>query len=70
MPQAQPTGLMKHLNPEFTAKGAIHDYHVGVWDDTTLTTQTTVRVWARNRDQACRIAERAGYVVRDVNMVG
>jgi len=29
-----------------------------------------VQVDANNRDQAARIAEQAGYVVRSVNMVG
>lgn len=59
---------MKHLNPDY--KNARHDYHVGVWNGTDVETIEQVRVWASNRDQAARIAERAGYVVRDVNMVG
>lgn len=59
---------MKTLNPAFTAKGTIHDYHVGVSD--AAGTITTVRVWAVNRGQATRIAAKHGYVVRDVNMVG
>lgn len=29
-----------------------------------------VKVYANNRDQAARKAEKAGYVVRSVNMIG
>lgn len=42
---------------------ARHVYSVG-------TTQGAVEVYANDGLHAVRIAERAGYVVRDVNMVG
>lgn len=61
---------MKHLNPDFTARANVHDYHVGVMMGDDTSTITTVRVFALNRNQATRIAESAGYTVRDVNMVG
>jgi hypothetical protein len=40
-----------------------HTYQLG-------TESGDILVDANNRDQARRVAERAGYVVRDVNMVG
>lgn len=32
--------------------------------------EAIIEVYANNRDQACRIAEKAGYTVRSVNMTG
>lgn len=58
---------MIELNPESKAP---HAYGVGVWDGKDPKTITDVLVRATNRDQAARIAESAGYVARDVNMVG
>lgn len=45
-------------------KNAAHSYVVGVEGGYSIT------VGATNRDQAARIATKAGYVVRDVNMAG
>jgi hypothetical protein len=50
---------MSKLGSE-TAK---HLYEIG-------TANGRIEVQANNRSQAERIAEKAGYVVRDVNMVG
>ncbi|AJD82969.1 hypothetical protein PJWF_00076 [Achromobacter phage JWF] len=46
-----------------TPKG--HVYQVGVEGP-----ERQITVYAANRDQASRIATKAGYVVRDVNMEG
>lgn len=48
-------------------RGAKHLYSMSV---VLLGARTKVEVFANNRSQATRIAERAGFVVRDVNMVG
>lgn len=44
-------------------KTATHLYELG-------TDKGSIQVDARTRDQAANIAKRAGYQVRDVNMVG
>jgi hypothetical protein len=44
-------------------KTATHLYEIG-------TDQGRIEVFANNSSQATRIAEKAGYVARDVNMVG
>ena len=46
---------------------ARHSYDVEVGDGRM---DGYVTVEANSRDQAARIAERAGYVVRSVNMIG
>jgi hypothetical protein len=48
---------------ELGSKTAKHLYEIG-------TDNGRIEVHAHNRSQAERIAEKAGYVVRDVNMVG
>ncbi len=47
---------------------AAHLYIVGV--ESNAMQQSEIKVHATNRDQACRIAEREGYTVRDINMIG
>lgn len=53
------------LNPE--ARNMAHRYDVGASKDGII---VLLDIRAQNRDHAARIAERAGYTVRDVNMVG
>jgi hypothetical protein len=50
-----------------------HDYDVYVDMPQALAakgSEAIITVYANNRDQAARIAHKAGYLVRSVNMVG
>lgn len=53
------------INPTF--KSATHQYELGVQVNGAI---TTITVNANYRSQARAIAERSGYMVRDVNMIG
>lgn len=46
----------------------MHAYDIEVSD--AAGNLSTIRVEARNRSQAARKAEKAGYTVRSVNMIG
>jgi hypothetical protein len=53
--------------PRINTPNSTHLYTLTVIKDNV---RGSVDVEARNRDQAARIAQRAGYEVHDVNMVG
>lgn len=64
--------MTAYLNPNHYLGPKDHEYSLDVemhYETGTITRERDLRVNARAREQARRIAEREGYVVRSINMI-